>query len=97
MYPSTIMASIKSFQIPGTDNYKASHLLCYLARGEEGLTAQNACHNTLKASINKFPDLQELLEDNYKKTPVVSSEKFEDFIIFLEAHGSGIKLCIFSF
>ncbi len=82
--------SARTFYVPSLDAYKASHLLCYLARGEEGLRHQNPCHNSLKATFKKHDECQDLLTENAKGTLFVSADNFEDLIEFLaSSKGSG--------
>ncbi len=81
--------SARSFYSPSLDAYKASHLLCYLARGEEGLVSQNPCHNSLKATFKKHDECQKLLTENAKGTLFVSADNVEGLIEFLAAKGSG--------
>lgn len=81
--------SARTFYVPSLDAYKASHLLCYLARGEEGLVSQNTCHMSLKAARVKFEECQEFLTDNTKGTLFVSNENFESLIEILVSKASG--------
>lgn len=89
MDTSTNNISARSFFVPDALAYKASHLLCYLARGEEGLVSQNACHNSLKRTCNRFEEFKALLDEDSKGTLLVAPDTFAQLIEFLIDNSSG--------